>query len=40
MIADSLKHVTHASVSAVLLSRRMDGFGEQRLIQTFSKTGL
>lgn len=40
MIADSLKHVTHALVSAVLLSRRMNGFGEQRLLMTFAKTGL
>jgi len=40
MIADSLKHVTHASVSAVLLSRRMKGFGEQRLVQTFCKATL
>ncbi len=40
MVADSLKHITHASVSAVLLARRMKGFGEQRLILTFSKAGL
>ncbi len=40
MIADSLKHVTHALVSAVLLSRRMNGFGDQRLLLTFAKAGL
>ncbi|MCA0458831.1 MAG: murein biosynthesis integral membrane protein MurJ [Chloroflexi bacterium] len=40
MLADSLKHVTHALVSAVLLSRRMNGFGDQRLVQTVVKTGL
>lgn len=40
MIADSLKHMTHASTSAILLTRRMKGFGEQRLIKTLSKAGL
>jgi putative peptidoglycan lipid II flippase len=40
MIADSMKHVVHASVSGYLLMRRMKGFGGQRLLLTFGKTGL
>jgi putative peptidoglycan lipid II flippase len=40
MIADSTKHITHASVSAYLLRRRMDGLGQQRLLLTIGKTGL
>jgi len=38
MIADSIKHFVHALISAVLLARRMEGFGSQRLILTFAKT--
>lgn len=38
MVADSIKHITHALVSGVLLYRRMDGFGEQRLLSTAVKT--
>ena len=38
MIADSLKHVVHASISAVLLWRRLDGFGSQRMAITIFKT--
>src|SRR5262249_54739443 len=34
------KHMTHASVSAYLLRRRMDGLGQQRLLLTIGKTGL
>ena len=34
MIADSVKHFAHASISGVLLWRRMDGFGRQRLALT------
>ena len=37
MIADSVKHFVHASISAVLLWRRLDGFGPQRLARTASK---
>ncbi len=40
MIADSTKHVIHASVSAYLLVRRMKGLGGQRLFVTIAKTGL
>ncbi len=40
MLADSLKHITHALVSAILLSRRIKGFGEQRLWLTFGKASL
>jgi putative peptidoglycan lipid II flippase len=38
MIADSIKHFVHALISGVLLARRMQGFGSQRLILTFFKT--
>ncbi|MEZ4669776.1 MAG: murein biosynthesis integral membrane protein MurJ [Anaerolineae bacterium] len=38
MIADSVKHIVHALTSAGLLSRRMRGFGDQRLWQTLLKT--
>jgi putative peptidoglycan lipid II flippase len=40
MLADSAKHIVHALVSAYLLSRRMGGFGQQRLLLTIGKTGL
>jgi putative peptidoglycan lipid II flippase len=40
MLADSAKHIVHASVSAYLLARRMGGFGRQRLVVTTGKTGL
>ncbi len=40
MIADSLKHLTHALLSAYLLARRMNGLGRQRLLLTFGKAGL
>ena len=40
MIADSVKHFAHASISAVLLWRRMDGFGRQRLALTGIKSAL
>ncbi len=40
MIADSVKHIVHALVSAALLARRMGGFGQQRLWLTITKTGL
>ncbi len=40
MIADSLKHIVHALVSAFLLRRRMNGFGRQRLLWTMGKAGI
>jgi putative peptidoglycan lipid II flippase len=40
MLADSAKHIVHASVSAYLLARRLGGFGQQRLAVTSAKTGL
>ena len=39
MIADSLKHVVHALVSTFLLTRRLQGFGNQRLLLTIAKAG-
>ncbi len=38
MIADSVKHFAHASVCGLLLWRRMDGFGSQRLTRTGLKS--
>lgn len=38
MIADSIKHFVHATISGILLSRRITGFGSQRLLLTFAKT--
>ena len=40
MIADSVKHFAHASISGVLLWRRLDGFGSQRLARTGLKSAL
>jgi putative peptidoglycan lipid II flippase len=40
MIADSVKHIVHALVSAFLLNRRIGGFGSQRLLATIGKTAL
>ncbi|MCB9453003.1 MAG: hypothetical protein H6672_16325, partial [Anaerolineaceae bacterium] len=40
MIADSSKHIVHSAISALLLWRRMQGFGQQRLLVTVGKTGL
>lgn len=40
MMADSIKHIVHALVSAGWLSRRMQGFGDQRLWKTLGKTGV
>ena len=37
MIADSVKHIAHSSICAVLLWRRLDGFGPQRLARTGAK---
>ena len=38
MVADSIKHFVHASISGVLLWRRLDGFGPQRLALTGVKS--
>ncbi|PJF22083.1 MAG: murein biosynthesis integral membrane protein MurJ [Phototrophicales bacterium] len=40
MIADSVKHITHAAISGYLLHRRLGGFGDQRLMKTSIKTGV
>lgn len=40
MVADSLKHITHAIISAVVLRRRIGGFGKQRIGLTVLKTGI
>ena len=40
MMADSAKQVTHCLLSAYILSRRMHGFGNQRLLITIGKAGL
>jgi hypothetical protein len=39
MIADSVKHIIHALVSAYLLARRLRGFGRQNLWLTVLKAG-
>jgi len=38
MIADSVKHLVHTSVSAWLLWRGLDGYGGQRLTSTILRT--
>ncbi|MFN8379117.1 MAG: murein biosynthesis integral membrane protein MurJ [Anaerolineae bacterium] len=40
MVADSLKHITHAIISAIVLRRRIGGFGKQRIGLTLLKTGI
>ncbi len=40
MLADSAKHLTHSSISAVLLTRRMRSFDNQRLVVTTIKAGI
>jgi putative peptidoglycan lipid II flippase len=40
MVADSLKHITHALISAVVLRRRIGGYGQQQIGLTLLKTGL
>ena len=40
MVADSVKHIVHASISGVLLWRRLGGFGPQRLALTGVKSAL
>lgn len=39
MIADSVKHVVHASISSVILWRRVKGLGKQRITLTLIKAG-
>lgn len=38
MLADAVKHITHAALSAVLLIRRRGRLGDQRLLSTLVKT--
>jgi len=38
MIADSVKHIAHTLISAILLNRRLDGMGGQRLALTLAQT--
>lgn len=38
MIADSVKHIIHAGISAYLLNRRMGGFSDSRLLWTAIKS--
>ena len=40
MAADSVKHFVHASISCVILWRRLGGFGGQRLRRTMFKSAL
>jgi len=37
MIADSVKHIVHAALSALFLARRLGGFGDQRVLVTVCK---
>jgi len=38
MIADSMKHISHALISGIILRARVNGFGKQRLIETALKS--
>ncbi len=38
MIADSVKHITHASISALILQRRLEGLQQLGLLRTLFKT--
>ena len=40
MVADSVKHFVHATISGVILWRRLDGLGAQRLRRTAFKSAL
>lgn len=40
MIADSVKHIVHASLCGLILARRVKGLGQQRLGVTLAKSGL
>jgi putative peptidoglycan lipid II flippase len=37
MVADSVKHIVHAVLSALVLARRLGGFGDQRVLLTLAK---
>ena len=39
MIADSVKHIAHTLISAIFLTRRLNGMGGQRLALTLAQTG-
>jgi putative peptidoglycan lipid II flippase len=39
MVADSVKHIVHALLSAAILGRRIGGYGPQRILLTLVKTG-
>jgi len=40
MVADSVKHIVHAALSGIILSRRIGGYGPQRIPLTLVKTGI
>lgn len=40
MVADSVKHIVHALLSAVILKRRIGSYGAQRIMLTLVKTGI
>jgi putative peptidoglycan lipid II flippase len=40
MVADSVKHIVHAAISAYLLNKRLGGFGEQQIWITIIKSGV
>lgn len=40
MVADSVKHICHALISAVILGWRIGGYGRQRLLVTLARTGI
>jgi putative peptidoglycan lipid II flippase len=40
MIADSVKHLIHTSISAYLLGRGIGGYGDQRLMRTLARASL
>ena len=40
MIADSAKHIIHATLCGIILTRRVEGLGQQRFWLTLGKSGL
>lgn len=40
MLADSVKHIVHAGLCAIILSGRLRGFGDQRLLVTLIKASV
>ncbi len=40
MIADSVKHIIHATLCGIILARRVEGLGQQRFWLTLGKSGL